>query len=124
MLMRIYISGKIGEETPSPETLAKFRRVEDMLRSMGYDVFNPTTSGLGAHAESLAKKNGTTFYEEILLLDQQELKKCDGVYMLNDWRLSPGARSELALARALRRPVYGDASMEPWDINHYINVGL
>lgn len=122
--MRIYISGKIGEETPSPETLAKFRRVEDMLRSMGYDVFNPTTSGLGAHAESLAKKNGTTFYEEILLLDQQELKKCDGVYMLNDWRLSPGARSELALARALRRPVYGDASMEPWDINHYINVGL
>lgn len=124
MRMRIYISGKIGEETPSPETLAKFRRVEDMLRSMGYDVFNPTTSGLGAHAESLAKKNGTTFYEEILLLDQQELKKCDGVYMLNDWRLSPGARSELALARALRRPVYGDASMEPWDINHYINVGL
>lgn len=122
--MRIYISGKIGEETPSPETLAKFRRVEDMLRSMGYDVFNPTTSGLGAHAESLAKKNGTTFYEEILLLDQQELKKCDGVYMLNDWRLSPGARSELALARALRRPVYGDASMEPWDINHYVNVGL
>lgn len=122
--MRIYISGKIGEETPSPETLAKFRRVEDMLRSMGYDVFNPTTSGLGAHAESLAKKNGTTFYEEILLLDQQELKKCDGVYMLNDWRLSPGARSELALARALRRPVYGGASMEPWDINHYINVGL
>lgn len=124
MRMRIYISGKIGEETPSPETLAKFRRVEDMLRSMGYDVFNPTTSGLGAHAESLAKKNGTTFYEEILLLDQQELKKCDGVYMLNDWRLSPGARSELALARALRRPVYGDASMEPWDINHYVNVGL
>lgn len=124
MRMRIYISGKIGEETPSPETLAKFRRVEDMLRSMGYDVFNPTTSGLGAHAESLAKKNGTTFYEEILLLDQQELKKCDGVYMLNDWRLSPGARSELALARALRRPVYGDASMEPWDINKYVNVGL
>jgi len=122
--MRIYISGKIGEETPSPETLAKFRRVEDMLCSMGYDVFNPTTSGLGAHAESLAKKNGTTFYEEILLLDQQELKKCDGVYMLNDWRLSPGARSELALARALRRPVYGDASMEPWDINQYVNVGL
>ena len=124
MRMRIYISGKIGEETPSPETLAKFRRVEDMLRSMGYDVFNPTNSGLGAHAESLAKKNGTTFYEEILLLDQQELKKCDGVYMLNDWRLSPGARSELALARALRRPVYGDASMEPWDINKYVNVGL
>lgn len=122
--MRIYISGKIGEKTPSAETLAKFMRAEDMLRGMGYDVFNPTTSGLGLHAESLAQKNGTTFYEEIMLLDQQELRKCDGVLMLNDWRLSPGARSELAFARAIRRPVYFDYTMEPCPEGHYINIGL
>lgn len=122
--MKIYISGKIGKKNPSPETIAKFMRTEDMLRKMGYEVFNPTTSGLGQHAESLAQKNGTTFYEEIMLLDQQELKKCDGVFMLDDWRMSPGARSELAFARALLRPVYFDFSMEPCSEGHYINVGL
>ena len=27
-MMKIYISGKIGEEVPSPETLAKFKAAE------------------------------------------------------------------------------------------------
>lgn len=100
-MMKIYISGKIGEEIPSPETLAKFKAAEDMLKGKGFDVFNPTTSGLGAHAESLAKKNGTTFYEEILLLDLQELKKCDAIYMLSDWVQSPGALIETNYAIAI-----------------------
>ena len=99
--MKIYISGKIGEEIPSPETLAKFKAAEDMLKGKGFEVFNPTTSGLGILAESLAQMNGTTFYEEILLLDLQELKKCDAIYMLSDWVWSPGALIETDYARAI-----------------------
>ena len=40
--MRFYICGKIGEEKPSTETLAKFKEAEDMLKGRGHEVFNPT----------------------------------------------------------------------------------
>ena len=68
--MKVYISGKIGKDHPSPETLAKFKEAEDMLKGKGHEVFNPTTSGLGRHAESLAQAADyeTSFYQEILLL--------------------------------------------------------
>jgi len=66
--MKFYVCGKIGKDNPSPETLAKFKKAEDMLRSRGHEVFNPTTSGLGRHAESLAE---TT-------CDHPELQTCDG----------------------------------------------
>lgn len=107
--MKFYISGKIGEEIPSPATLAKFKEAEDTLRSKGFEVFNPTTSGLGAHAESLARANGTSFYEEIMFLDLQELKKCDAVLVLPDWRRSPGAKTEIMWAKTLKKPVFEEA---------------
>lgn len=44
--MKFYVCGKIGKDNPSPGTLAKFKKAEDMLKSKGYEVFNPTTSGL------------------------------------------------------------------------------
>lgn len=106
MHMKVYISGKIGEETPSPETLAKFKAAEELLAARGYDVFNPTTSGLGAHAESLAKANGTTFYEEILLLDLEQLKHCQAIYMLDDWEESDGANVEMDYAMATHKRMF------------------
>lgn len=104
--MKIYISGKIGEENPSPETLARFKAAEDMLKSKGYETFNPTTSGLGQHAESMAQKNGTNFYEEILMLDMQEVKKCDAIYMMGDFFGSDGATAEYYYAIALKKTVF------------------
>lgn len=104
--MRVYISGKIGKKSPSQETLAKFKGAEDMLKGKGYDVFNPTKSGLGAHAESLAMKNGTTFWEEIVILDLAELKKCDAIYLLEDWKKSDGAQSEYYYARGARKAMF------------------
>lgn len=101
MRKKVYISGKIGEEVVSDATLEKFARAEKILRAMGYTVFNPTTSGLGAFAENYARANGTTFYQEILLLDLMELSKCGAIYLLPDWQDSPGARAELAFAEAI-----------------------
>ena len=106
--MKFYISGKIGEEKPSKATLAKFKQEEDLLREEGHEVFNPTTSGLGRHAESLvqAANYETSFYQEILLLDLVQLSQCDAVLMLPDWHSSNGTKAELMLAQALHKPIY------------------
>ena len=79
--MKIYISGKIGEEVLTEATREKFAQAERMLRQLGYDVFNPTTSGLGDLAdrcENFAHCMGkhTTWYAEILKLDIKELSFC------------------------------------------------
>ena len=80
--MKIYISGKIGEEEVlSEETRQKFAQAEAKMRMLGYDVFNPTTSGLGEEAMRRAKANGTTFYKEILLLDLEQEKLCDATFL-------------------------------------------
>ena len=109
--MRIYICGKIGEDKPSLETLAKFKKAEDMLIEKGHVVFNPTASGLGRHAESLAQAADydTSFYQEILLLDLVQLSQCDAVLVLPDWHQSPGAKVEMMLAMAQHKPIYQEA---------------
>lgn len=109
--MKFYICGKIGEDRPSPETLTKFKEAEEFLREKGHEVFNPTTSGLGRHAESLvqAANYETSFYQEILLLDHVQLSQCDAVLVLHDWHNSDGGKSELMLAQALKMPIYEKA---------------
>ena len=109
--MKFYVCGKIGKDNPGPETLAKFKEAEDMIRDRGYEVFNPTASGLGLHAESLARAAdyNTSFYQEILLLDLVQLSQCDAVLVLPDWHRSPGAKVEIMLAMALQKPIYYEA---------------
>ena len=97
--MKVYISGKIGEEVLSEATREKFAKAEAYLRDWDFDVFNPTTSGLGALAEQRAKENGKDFYTEIMELDIAALKECDAIYMLKDWADSAGAKRELACAQ-------------------------
>ena len=109
--MNIYISGKIGKDNPSKETLAKFKEAEDMLKSKGHEVFNPTTSGFGNHAEKNVQTATyeTSFYQEILLMDLVQLSQCDAVLILSDWHRSPGAKVEIMLATALDIPIYYEA---------------
>jgi|GEM_PF-2322466 hypothetical protein len=116
--MKIYISGKIGEEVLTEATREKFARAERMLRQLGYDVFNPTTSGLGATAEEHAKKHGTTFYREILVCDIIALNLCDAIYMLRDWHNSPGSFVELCFAQATGIDVLFSERADAWD---YLN---
>lgn len=109
--MKFYICGKIGEDKPSLETLVKFKKAEEFLKDEGHEVFNPTTSGLGRHAESLvhAADYKTSFYQEIMLLDLVQLSQCDALLVLHDWHNSPGAKVELMLAQALHKPIYEQA---------------
>ena len=101
MKKKVYIAGKIGEDYPSEATLLKFDRAELFLLSIGCNTFNPTRSGLGEKAESMAKKKGTDFYREIMLLDLEALAGCDAIYMLPDWIESPGAIVEFNFALAI-----------------------
>ena len=76
--MKVYISGKIGEEVVCEATRQKFAKAEEMLKAKGYKVFNPTTSGLGKVADEKvleAERRGekTTWYQEILKLDLDAL---------------------------------------------------
>ena len=123
--MKFYICGKIGEDRPSPETLAKFKRAEDALKTMGHEVFNPTTSGLGNVAEIMRgirvrkmcqcggvsliaeyQSKKESWYSRILMEDLDELSWCDAVLVLSDWHNSSGGKTELMLAMALGLPVY------------------
>ncbi|MBR1932935.1 MAG: DUF4406 domain-containing protein [Prevotella sp.] len=109
--MRVYISGKIGEDVISEATLDKFSKVELQLKQQGHTVFNPTKSGLGCVADKRvknARKQGdsTTWYNEILKLDIAKLSFCDAIVMLPDWASSPGALAELAFAAAVGIKTY------------------
>ncbi len=106
--MRVYISGKIGEEVLSDATRDKFAEAESYLHEWGFDVFNPTTSGLGELAEKRAKERGTDFYTEIMNLDLEQLRHCDVIYMLRDWQDSPGAVREFMEANRLGLEVIFD----------------
>lgn len=99
--MKVYISGKIGEDVLSDATREKFAKAEAYLKGWDFEVFNPTTSGLGERAEELAKVNGTGFYTEIMKLDLAELELCDAIFLLTDWIDSPGAKKELSRAKEL-----------------------
>lgn len=101
MRKKVYIAGKIGKTYPSEAILRKFEKAEELLQLCGYETFNPTRSGLGAKADAQAKLNGTDFYREIMLLDLQELAKCDAICMLPDWIESPGAEVEFRFAKAI-----------------------
>ena len=128
--MKIYISGKIGEEVLSEATRQKFARAQRLLEAKGFDVFNPTTSGLGAHAESLAKaaEYKTSFYQEILLCDLAQLAQCEAIYMLADWSNSNGANVELDFAVATGKQRYWeleeDAKVFCEDADNYTEVWI
>lgn len=114
--MKVYISGKIGEEVLSEATREKFDRAEAMLRGQGHRVFNPTRSGLGKVADKAVRKMArkgleVSWYSEILLLDLTVLMGCDAIYMLPDWKDSPGARAELAYAEAVGKQVFEEQAL-------------
>lgn len=104
--MKVYISGKIGEEVISEATRQKFAKAEKMLRAKGYEVTNPTSDKCQIlvrlsmkNEEKLGYKGD--FYSFALITDLVSIwRDCDAVYMLEDWEKSPGANAEHSFAMA------------------------
>jgi len=106
--MKVYISGKIGEEVISDETRQKFAAAQSLLLERGHVVFNPADPDwiecLRQNYDSAVESFGNEVvpkYEYILLKDIVKLSKADAIYMLADWRRSPGARAEHSFAEAV-----------------------
>ena len=110
--MRVYISGKIGEEVISDATRRKFARAVKMLRAKGYDVENPSDAWnqillKNSLSRERAKGYDGDFYSFALMTDIVSIwRDCDAVYFLDDWRQSPGATAEYYFARAVGKRMF------------------
>lgn len=135
--MRVYISGKIGEEVVSEATRQKFARAEAMLRAKGYEVFNPCNENYQRHLafnighiekECLSLNIPFNRYAEILMQDLYWMKQCDAIYMLADWGQSNGANVELDFATATGKQRFWqqeeDAKLFCDDAGNYTDVWI
>lgn len=105
--MRVYISGKIGEEVISEATRRKFARAEELLLARGFDVVNPASERYQEMMDVDFKvRQMPKTYADSILFDLQWLRTCKAIYMLPDFLDSPGAKAEHAFAIAIRMQVY------------------
>ena len=80
--MKVYIAGKI---TGNPDYIKQFAEAEEELKASGHTVLNPV------------KDKGFS-YKEYIDMGLCELMKCDGIYLLDGWQESSGARLEFLYA--------------------------
>ena len=95
--MKVYLSGKITGDTGYRQ---KFEVVQNELTSYGYVVFNPAVLPDGFE------------YEDYMSLDLLILSRCDAIYLLRDWKNSPGAKRELEEAKRLGLQILDEDSIK------------
>jgi hypothetical protein len=93
--MKIYIAGKITGLLKEEYT-AKFAKAENALKLAGWTPVNPCRLGIPDHATT----------QEALKVCIPILEGCKAIYMLSDWRDSPGAIIERSTARHNKIDVY------------------
>lgn len=86
MSKKVYLSGKI---TGDSNYRQKFNAKTEDLLSYGYVVFNPAVLPDGFE------------YEDYMDLDLLILSRCDAIFLLRDWKSSPGAKREVEEAKRL-----------------------
>lgn len=114
--MRIYISGKIGEKVISEATRQKFARAAKMLAAHGdkkNTVIDPASEYIQMCIEThYSMKGQAPWYDETLLYMLHWLQTCTAVYMLADWKKSPGATAEYWYAVAAGRSIYFESEQD------------
>ena len=93
--MKIYLSGKISG-TDLDYVRCLFDKVATTLRALGHEVVNPLCNGLSE----------TDPWEAHIAKDIINLIDCEGIYMLQGWEDSQGARIEYAVAKELGKAVF------------------
>ncbi len=92
--MKIYIAGKItGEDRAA--VVEKFAAASCKLRTAGHLPFNP----------AVLPDYEQVDHEDYLHICFAMIDVCDAVYMLSDWKKSPGARKELQYAADWRKKI-------------------
>jgi hypothetical protein len=95
--MKVYLSGKI---TGDSNYRQKFSSMEKELLSYGYVVFNPAVLPDGFE------------YEDYMDLDLLILSRCDAIFLMRDWRNSPGAKREYEEAKRLGLRILTEADLK------------
>lgn len=87
---KVYIAGKI---TGDPDYRVKFKALERELQTDGHAVMNPAVMSDGF------------LYEEYMHVCMAMLAVCEVIFLMPDWKESPGAQREELFARALDKEV-------------------
>lgn len=103
-MSRVYISGRIGN-LPKEVYSQKFIKAKNKLKNKFDIVITPLDAAV--ELESIVSQPNYNWY---LLADITHLVDCDCIYMLNDWRQSPGAKAERAYAKACKMKII----YQPW----------
>lgn len=106
---KIYIAGPMSGYPQF--NFPAFFEAEEMLKKVGWEVFNPANKEQEkeldpeAYAEGDAKKaNDAGFdFRECYTWDVTKVCEADAIYMLPGWEFSPGACGEHAVAVAMKR---------------------
>ena len=101
--MKVYLSGKITGDSNYSQ---KFSTMTEELLSYGYVVFNPAVLPDGFE------------YSDYMALDLLILSRCDAIFLLRDWKNSPGARLEYEEAKRLGLQVLTEDDLKiRWTLN-------
>ena len=98
---KVYIAGKMTGLSPE-EFMPLFQKASNKLKLWGFDVVNPCDISV-----SIMKRNNWNWDEAFLpehreifvLEDNKALLECNGIYLLTNYKNSPGALFELDLAQ-------------------------
>jgi hypothetical protein len=90
-MSKVYISGKISG-LDYQEAFKKFEEAEKDVIQFGGVPVNPM---------KICGNNPDWTWEDYMDKDLAALLRCEGIYMLNNWGASKGARVEYAVAKEL-----------------------
>lgn len=93
-MRKIYVSGKIGN-LPRSVWEMKFLRIKNLLANKYDEVVTPSEI-----CKKVEKEFGVVDYATYLAADIVTISECSHIFMMKDWRKSPGAKVERAYAKA------------------------
>lgn len=101
----VYIAGPVtnGGTRPVTDAIARFREASLTLIRMGYDPVNPLEVNAALVQACLDDPSAVTPENWIIAMrdDIRALMSCEGIYLLNGWENSRGARLEKLIADGL-----------------------
>lgn len=101
----IYVAGAYAGDVSA--NITKAERVSIALIRNGWHVFTPHKNTAGyEHYTDLPK---STWLDE----DLNILARCDAMYVMDNWRTSPGTQGEIDEARRLNIPILWEDDLLP-----------
>ena len=105
----------MGEKKLSVKTVRKFLAAQKRLSEDGWAIINPASAVFQRDAQMHVKIEEKKWqalefgefhwYDWMLMWDMHSLALCDAIYLLKDWRDSPGATAEYYYAKACGKEI-------------------